>query len=147
VARYIRKDPQRLVRIVRTVEQQPGAEPDRPVVGRGQLALRRDGQVQMHLLRHGAIGPGRPRHMRHVLERQPLGATVVEQHQPILRCRVRLTRRRRLVPWPVAEGEQPAVELGQATGVGAVEDDLSQYGNPGGAVHTALSLSLLPACP
>ena len=119
-------DAQRLLRVVRPVVDHPGPEAQRPLVGRAEFVRGGHVQVQMHLLRHRAVGPGHLGQLRHLLERETARARGVPQDQPVLACRVRLARGGRLVAGPVLPAQQLPVELSQFPHVRAVQDDLPQ---------------------
>jgi hypothetical protein len=87
-----------------------------------------------------ATGPCRLRQLVHLLERQPGSTLRTAQNQPFLPARVRLTRGRRLVSRAVRQPEEPAVELSQGPGVGAVQDNLVKPGIRVGLVHEVTSV-------
>ncbi|HEY7814385.1 MAG TPA: hypothetical protein VIC62_14180 [Nakamurella sp.] len=76
------QDEQRLVRIVRAVQQLPRAERERPLPLPVELADGGHNGVQVQHLRPRAGGPGRRRVVGHLLERERPRAVGVSQHQP-----------------------------------------------------------------
>jgi hypothetical protein len=124
-------DPERLLRVRRPVEQQPGTEGERPVVLRVEVGHRGHGQVEVQHLRVGTLRPRHRRQLGHLLEGQHGAPPRPVQHEPVLPPGVRPAGGRGLVALPVAQPEQLPVELGQRPGVGAVEHHLAQLGAPG----------------
>ena len=57
-------DAQRLLRIARAIEEQPGAQRQGPVVLGVEVGCRWNGQIQVQLLRDGARRPRRLRQLR-----------------------------------------------------------------------------------
>jgi len=89
-------DPERFVRVVRAVAEDPGAQAERPAVLARRLLDGRDSQVQVQHLRVAAVRPGRLRQLVDLLERHL--DTRPAEHEPVL---VRLPAGRRLDPRPV----------------------------------------------
>ena len=132
-------DAQRLIRVCGPVVDQPGAEGQGPPVRRTEFVRRGHVQVQVHLLRHRAVRPGRLRQLRNLLEREADRARGVLQDQPVLARRVGLARGRGLITRPVLPAQELPVELGQFPDVGAVQDDLPQQRIPS-------PCSVVPCC-
>src|SRR6476469_3490774 len=121
VSHRVGVDVERFVLVVGTVEQQPGAECERSVMLPLEGLPGGDGEVQVQLLRDAGPRPGRRRQVVDLLEGE-LAAARVAEHQPVPTALVVLLPWRGLVARPVRESEELAVELGQATGIGGVED-------------------------
>src|SRR5437764_62186 len=114
-------DPKRLLRVVRTVEQEPCAEAQGAFVLRVELVDGRDGEIEVELLRYVRCRPGRYRKLADTLEGDPPAAVRLLDHEPLVTGRVG-----RLMPRPVDQPEQLAIELRELPGVGAIEHHLQE---------------------
>jgi hypothetical protein len=115
----------RLVRVIGPVVEHLGTKTQRAAMYCLQRIEASDRDVQVQLLGHAARWPGRRRQFVHLLERQarrPIGVAEVE---PVTSGSIVLTRHRRLMALPVDQPEQLPPELGAATCVRRVEDDLT----------------------
>ena len=117
-------DEELLLRVVGAVEEEAGAEGERPFVLEPQRGGVRDGQVEVQLLGRRRVGPARVGEVGHLLEGDPGRPGRMGEDEPVPPARVVLPGGGCLVPGPVLVAQELAVELGQSAGVGAVEDDL-----------------------
>jgi hypothetical protein len=124
VPRGVGVDPQCLLRVIRAILEQPGAERERPLMLDVEVSQGGHRGVQVHLLRDRAVRPGCLGQLPDLLEGQRGAAGRARQIQPVLPGRVRLSGPRRLVARAVPQAEQLPVELGQAPRVGGVQDRL-----------------------
>jgi hypothetical protein len=124
VPRGVGVDPQRLLRVIRAVLEQPGAERQRPLMPQVQVTHGGDRGVQVQLLRDRAVRPRRLGQLPDLLKRQRRAAGRARQDQPVLPVRVRLAGRGRLIVRAVPQAEQLPVELGQAPRVSGIQDRL-----------------------
>jgi hypothetical protein len=137
VPRRVGVDPQRLLRVIRAVLEQPGAERQRPLMPDVQGTRGGHRGVEVQLLRDRAVRPRRTGQLSDLLERQRRAAGRARQDQPVLPVRVRLAGPRRLIARAVPQAEQLPVELGQAPRVGGVQDRLPDDRERLLVVHTA----------
>lgn len=83
-------------------------------------------QIEVDLLRHAVIRPGRARQLVDLLERETRAPVWVAQVDPLGAGPIRLAGRGRLVALSIDEPEQLPPELSAGPRVGRVEHDLSQ---------------------
>src|SRR5512132_3835321 len=77
--------------------------------------------------------------MRHLLECKAWRAVGVAEHQPVLAFSVGPAVSGRFVTWTVLKSQQLAIELGQRSGIFAVQHDLAQSGRRyGGVTHVCM---------
>lgn len=139
--------PQRFVGVGGAVRQEPGAEIEGSLVLGVELGDGRHRQVEVELLGHPVVGPGRLGQLLHLLDGDPGGAGTVLQHQPVGTPRVALAGGRRLVAGAVREAEQLAVELGEQAGVGRIEHHLSEGREPLRFLHVITPIGMLRLTP
>ena len=130
-------DPQRLLRVIRAVLEQPGAERERPLMRDVEVSRGGHRGIQVQLLRDRAVRPGCPGQLPDLLKRQRRAAGRAPQHQPVLPFRVRLAGPGRLIARAVPQAEQLPVELGQPPRVGGVQHRLPDDRERLLIVHTA----------
>jgi len=122
--RRVSKDIERLVRLIRPVQQQLGSEHLGPLALPLQLREARNRVVDVHLHRHVMGGPGRPLQTLDLCERQLAGTVGVDEDEP-----VRIVRhliRRRFIARPVVQAQELPIELGQGPSVSGVDGDVQQ---------------------
>ena len=86
VPRGVGVDPQRLLRVIRTVLEQPGAERERPLMRDVEVSDGGHRGVQVQLLRDRAVRPGGPRQLPDLLNAStapPAGLVSISQSCPI----------------------------------------------------------------
>ena len=120
---------QRLITILRPIETQRSPQPEHTIMLSIELRDRANDGVEMHVLDRPRSRPVGWRHLGLVdpVERESPTPVRPGEHQPVVVPRL-------LVPRPVDEAEELAVELGEAAYVGGVEDgveELSHAGHPG----------------
>ena len=122
------EDVERLICVVRSIVQHPGAERNRPGALFGEVIGAGNGQVEVELLWHPRVRPGRRRKLVDGLDSQTRFTVSVHEHEPVVALRVGLTGGWGLVACPVPIAEEFAVELGEVARIGGVECHGAQNG-------------------
>ena len=120
---------QRLIRIVRPIKPERSPQPEHTNMLSIELRDRTDDRVEMHVLDRPRSRPVRRCHLGLVdpVERKSTTPVGPGENEPVVVIPMLL------VPRPVDEAEELAVELGEAAYVGGVEDgveELSHAGRP-----------------